>query len=98
MLFGVLDVETREITYLESFQQLQVVDSQGASVLLDLLQKMRQKLTVGQALHMMAKSQGLTEITAYDLASHPEMVGKTLVFDSSVLSDIPKLLRTLIPD
>lgn len=98
MLFGVLDVEKREITYLESYEQLQVVDSQGASVLLALMEKMREKLTVGQALRLMARAQGLDEVSTGDLAADPDLPAKTLVFDSSCLSDIPRLLRTLIPD
>lgn len=98
MLFGVLDVEAREITYLESFEQMQVVNARGASLVLDLLQKLREKITIGQALHMMAEMQDLTEVTTEDLAADPTLAAKTRIYDTSVLSNLPELLRTLIPE
>jgi len=98
MLFGALDVEAREITYLELPGDRQVMTSKSAEGVFSLLEKLREKLTVGQALRMLADAQQIMPVTAEQLAADPELAGTTIVYDYSVTSDIPALMRTLIPD
>ncbi len=98
MLFGVLDIEAREITYLELPGHRQVMTSESAEGVFRLLEKLREKLTVGQALRMLADARQITPVTAEQLAADPELAGITAVYDYSVTSDIPALMRTLIPD
>lgn len=99
MIFGVLDIESHEITYLELPGDKQVMTSNSAKGVFTLLEKLREKLTVGQALRMMAEAQGLTPVTAEQLAAEPDLANSTIIYDTnSVVSDIPGLMRTLIPD
>lgn len=97
MHFGILDVEKKEITYVEYPDNQQVV-GEGAEVALSMLEKLKSKLTIGKALHMMAAARGLAEVSAEQIAADAALAADTVVYDSSCLSDIPGLMRTLIPD
>lgn len=96
--FGILDVESSKIIYIEVPDSEQVVGSSSAGAVMLLLKKLRDKLTLGGALRMMADAQGLEIVTADALADNPDLAADTLVYDASSLSNIPELMRTLLPD
>lgn len=87
LVFGVLDVDSREITWLEmpfTFQNIQRCDFTAVKAL---LQRLRSKLSVGQLLEMKAEAQHLKpvaspseadEVYTYEWALNPAEVGALL--------------------
>ncbi|WP_454998309.1 hypothetical protein, partial [Capnocytophaga granulosa] len=59
LLFGVLDVEAKEIIWMELPFQGQVVQTLSISGVKTLLEKLNSKLTIGKLLKLKAKAQGL---------------------------------------
>ena len=59
LLFGVLDVETKEIIWMELPFQGQVAQALSISGVKTLLEKLNSKLTIGKLLKLKAKAQGL---------------------------------------
>lgn len=98
MHFGVLDVDAREIIYIEYPDNQQVVGSGTTEAVISLLKKIRDKLTIGRALRMMAQAQGLVQVTKEQLEADPALLPLTAIYDSHSLSNIPELLQTLIPE
>lgn len=87
LVFGVLDVDTREITWLEmpfTFQNIQRCDFDAVNAL---LQRLHNKLTVGQLLKIKAEAQQLSlvsspseadEVYTYEWALNPADVSALL--------------------
>ena len=66
LTFGILEVATREITWLEVSNQNQVGCLCSVSAIIDYLKQLRQKYTVGQLLESKARAQG------YELVDSPD--------------------------
>lgn len=62
LVFGVLDVEKREIIWLEMPFTSQTIKGLDATAVEALLHKLEQKLTIGQLLDMKVQAQGLTVV------------------------------------
>ena len=88
IVFGVLDVERREIVWLEipfSSQTIRGCDSNSVE---DLLNKLESKLSIGELLEMKAKAQNLDivesaddadEVYTYEWALNPSEVSNLLL-------------------
>ena len=87
LVFGVLDVKAREIYWLEMpFSGQTIKDSNNEAVSL-LLKRLKEKLSIGQLLHLKSKAQHLTlvddpssadEAYTYEWALNPTEIGKLL--------------------
>lgn len=87
LVFGVLDVARREIIWLEMPFTAQTIHSADNEAVMALLQKLDEKLTIGELLNIKAETQGLTPIEnateadeayTYDWALNPADVTKLL--------------------
>ncbi len=87
--FGLLDVKARQVVVLDVPGMEQVGSELTTQYALDVLEKLRQKLTIGQALELYAGAQGL------EMVSEP--ADDVLNFTSASLADIPELLKLLLP-
>ena len=88
IVFGVLDVKEREITWLEmSFngQTIQTMDTVGVSAL---LAKLNSKMSVGELLVLKAKAQGLEILENLEDADE--------VYDASWVQDSAKVTQLLV--
>ena len=72
LIFGVLDVDERQITWLEMPFTSQVVTKMDTSALGSLLRRLKKKLKVGELLQLKAQAQGLT------LTDNPEEADENL--------------------
>ncbi|MGM9796757.1 MAG: RING finger family 4 domain-containing protein [Parabacteroides sp.] len=68
LVFGVLDVEKREIIWLEMPFTSQTIKGLDATAVEALLHKLEQKLTIGQLLDMKVQAQGLTVVEQHESA------------------------------
>ena len=88
IVFGVLDVEKREITWLEmSFngQTIQSMDTQGVTAM---LAKLESKMSVGELITLKAKAQGLERVEEIKEADE--------VYDASWVQDSAKVTKLLV--
>ena len=68
LVFGVLDVKAREITWLEQAFDGQTILYLNLSILNTYLRRLRAKPSIGQLLRLKAEAQGLTEVSEPDKA------------------------------
>ena len=68
LVFGVLDVKAREITWLEQAFDGQTILNLNLSILNTYLRRLRAKPSIGQLLRLKAEAQGLTEVSEPDKA------------------------------
>lgn len=89
LVFGVLAVDTRTITWLEMPFDGQLAAQLNTKGVEQLLEKLRARTTLGEVLEMKAKAQGLTRVDKIDSADNARTEIYTLpaVWLSDVLSD-----------
>lgn len=86
LIFGVLDVEQREITWLEMPFDGQTVLSINAKTVDAYLRRLRQKPTIGQVLDIKAEAQGLVKVNSPEQAT--EIYTLTWAMDTAAVSGL----------
>ena len=87
MVFGVLDVQSREITWLEMSFGGQIAQNIDASTLDALFRKLNAKLKIGAILQLKAEVQGLKNVDTAEFADE--------VFDANWFLDLGNVNQLL---
>jgi hypothetical protein len=88
LIFGILDVEQREITWLEMPFTSQVVTQMNTSALSSLLRRLRNKLSVGELLTLKAEAQDLTPTETPEEADESLRYTYNWALDASAVSKL----------
>lgn len=88
LIFGVLDVDERQITWLEMPFTSQVVTKMDTSALGSLLRRLKNKLKVGELLQLKAQAQGLTLTDNPEEADEKLRYTYTWALDASAVSKL----------
>ena len=88
LVFGVLDIEKREIIWLEMSFQGQVVQNMNLDDVTTLLDKLNSKFSIGSLLKIMAEAQGIEITTKQEKAD--------MVFDTKWASDMNNISLLLV--
>lgn len=100
LFFGVLDIESREITYIEAQCDGKTIsdvsDEFSFEGLVALCEAYKNSLSIGDALRMLADARGMTVLS--ELPSDPEQISEVTVYDRAWALDQTLVRSLLIPD